>query len=63
VKSGILFGECKTYGTVEEKDLKRMRTLAKEFPGACLAFCTLRKTITAKEVRALKRLAKVGRRY
>lgn len=60
---GIAFGECKTYGLFAEQDYKRMRFLAKTFPGAVLVFATLRKELTAKEVRAISRIAKAGRTY
>jgi len=63
IRNGIVIGECKTYGRFEDKDFKRMRTLAREFPGACLAFCTFRKSLSRREVAAIKRLAKRGRRH
>ena len=59
----LIFGECKTYGPFEFKDCERMRSLASEFPGAVLVFATLRKSLTAKEVRAIGRIAKTGRAY
>ncbi|WP_257828996.1 hypothetical protein [Burkholderia glumae] len=60
---GLLFGECKTYGPFEAKDFDRMRYLAKMFPGAVLVFSTLRETLSRKEITALTRLAKSGRKY
>ena len=62
-QDGLVFGECKTYGKFVEKDFERMRYLAKTFPGAVLAFCTLRKSITKKEIAQITRIAKVGRKY
>jgi hypothetical protein len=59
---GIAFGECKSYGTFETRDFERMRYIAATFPGAVLVFATLRKTLTAKEVRAITRLARAGRK-
>ncbi|PRE99776.1 hypothetical protein C6Q15_29440 [Burkholderia multivorans] len=47
---GLLFGECKTYGKFEAKDIDRMRMLAETFPGAILVFSTLREALTAKEI-------------
>ncbi len=60
---GVLFGECKTYDQFGTKDFKRMRYLAKTFPGAVLAFCTLRKELSPKEAREITKIAKRGRRY
>jgi hypothetical protein len=40
-----------------------MLLLAAEFPGAVLVFSTLRKSLTEKEKRILKRVANRGRRY
>lgn len=60
---GILFGECKTYGLFETKDVDRMRRLGETFPGAVLVFSTLRETLTKNETSALTRLAKAGRKY
>lgn len=60
---GLLFGECKTYGVFEAKDVDRMRYLASIFPGAVLVFSTLRQTLSKREIAALTRLAKSGRKY
>jgi hypothetical protein len=61
--SGVLFGECKTYGLFKEKDFQRMQSLANHFPGAILVFSTLRASLTEEEVSSLKLLAKRGRKY
>lgn len=61
-REGILFGECKTYGFFEAKDIDRMRHLGAEFPGAILVFGTLRETLSKQELVLLRRLAKSGRR-
>ncbi|MDB5992823.1 MAG: hypothetical protein JWQ10_4226 [Herbaspirillum sp.] len=60
---GLLFGECKTYGLFEVKDFKRMQYLANSFPGAVLVFSTLRESLTKREISALTRLTKAGRKY
>jgi hypothetical protein len=60
---GLLFGECKTYGVFGEKDFDRMRYLAEAFPGAVLVFSTLRKELTPREMAAIKRITKAGRKY
>jgi len=62
VQEGILFGECKTFGTFKEKDFQRMGAVAEEFPGAVLAFCTLRTSLTPVEKKALIKIAKAGRK-
>ena len=62
-RTGVMFGECKTYGLFERKDFDRMRYLAKSFPGAVLAFSTLRKSLTPKETTEIARIAKRGRKY
>jgi hypothetical protein len=61
-KSGLLLGECKTYGKFVEKDFKRMRDLAKAFPGSVLVFSTMRKTLNSEENLNITRIAKAGRR-
>ena len=61
--SGILFGECKSYGLFKAKDFQRIRYLAETFPGAVLVFSTLRESLTKEEIAALTRLAKFGRKY
>lgn len=59
---GLLFAECKTYNTFDDKDWDRMRLIGKTFPGAVLAFCTLRKSLTRREVAEITRIAKAGRK-
>jgi len=60
---GILFAECKTYGEFKSKDFKRMKTLAKEFPGAVIAFTTLRNKLTDYEISEITKLTKIGRKF
>jgi len=60
---GLLFGECKTYGKFKNKDFKRMRYIAKTFPGAVLVFSTLRKSLTSQEIKSITSIAKKGRKY
>jgi len=59
-QDGILFAECKSYNKFVRKDFDRMKALAKEFPGAILAFCTLRKNLSAGEVRQIRAIARAG---
>jgi hypothetical protein len=62
-QDGLLFAECKSYNKFEKKDFDRMRTLAKQFPGAILAFCTLRTSLAPDEVKELKKITKEGMKY
>ena len=57
---GILFAECKSYNEFKSSDFLRMATLAKSFPGAILAFCTLRTSLKPAEIRAIRKIAKSG---
>jgi len=61
--SGLLFGECKSYGPFDKKDYDRMRSLAKMFPGAVLVFGTLRRTLSPAEKKEIGKIAKAGRKY
>lgn len=63
VEEGIMFGECKTFGIFEKKDFQRMKNIAKQFPGAVLVFCTLRKKLNKEEIREITKIAKSGRKY
>jgi hypothetical protein len=60
---GLLFGECKTYGQFKKKDFDRMRYIAKCFPGAVIVFSTLRRTLTAREIKGIASIAKSGRKF
>jgi hypothetical protein len=62
-RHGVAFGECKTYGEFDAKDYARMQYLAKAFPGAIIVFGTLRKSLTAREIAAISRIARTGRAY
>jgi hypothetical protein len=62
-QDGVLFAECKSYNEFQKKDFNRMEAIAQGFPGAILAFCTLRKTLASHETDRLKRLTKKGMRY
>ncbi len=60
---GVLFGECKSYNSFERSDVTRMRSLARAFPGAVIAFCTLKDKLDSKEKRLIAPLALSGHRY
>jgi hypothetical protein len=57
----LVLGECKTFDRFEAKDVRRARTLAKAFPGAAIAFCTMRKALEPAEIKQIARLASSGR--
>ncbi len=61
-RDGIVFGEAKTYGPFAQKDFRRMRQLARAFPGAILVFITLRDSLSSAEKREITRIARVGRK-
>jgi hypothetical protein len=59
-QDGILFAECKSYNEFKDKDFQRMKTMAQQFPGAILAFATLRKKLTPREIKEITKIAKAG---
>jgi hypothetical protein len=61
--SGLMFGECKSYGRFVQKDFERMGYLAKAFPGSVLVFSTLRDSLSPEEVKGIRRIALAGRKY
>jgi hypothetical protein len=63
LQDGVIFAECKSYNKFQRKDFDRMKQLAKQFPGAILAFCTLRPSLEPGEVRELRRITKMGMKY
>jgi hypothetical protein len=58
----LLFCECKTFNRFEENDVKRMRDIGQEFPGAVLVFATLNESLSNGEKRMLRKIAIWGRR-
>jgi hypothetical protein len=58
----LIVGECKSFDRFEPRDFKRMRDLAKAFPGATLVFSTFRKELTGFEKRVIAKIADRGRR-
>ena len=49
LKTELIFAECKTFNTFQEKDRDRMIDLGKEFPGAVLVFATLNESLSDEE--------------
>jgi hypothetical protein len=62
VSEGLLFAECKSYNHFQARDFDRMASIAKDFPGAIITFCTLRKELSLSEIKGIKKLAKSGRK-
>ena len=56
-KTELIFAECKTFNSFEEKDAKRMINLGKQFPGAVLVFATLKETLSTNEKRIFSSIA------
>lgn len=61
-KIEVVFAECKTFNSFEKKDADRMAKLGKAFPGAVLAFATLKESLCEKEQRILRPLVNRSRR-
>jgi hypothetical protein len=63
----VVFGEAKSFGrdTFKPEDVGNLRALAERFPGAVLAFATLRlpNEISSTELESIKTLALWGREY
>ena len=59
----VIFGECKSFKEFANTDVNRMKLLADKFPGAVIAFCTLRETLTDSEKKIIARLARRGRKH
>ena len=57
-KTELIFVECKTFKSFEEKDTERMLNLGKQFPGAFLVFATLKESLCDDEKMILREMAK-----
>jgi hypothetical protein len=57
----VVFGECKTLNDFDAIDFRRMRRIARAFPGAVLVFSTLKSELSAPERRAIASIAEAGR--
>ncbi len=60
--SRLVFGECKTFGPFQDKDLARARDLLRMFPESVMTFATLRTTLNQTERKKIRALARVRRR-
>ena len=49
LKTELIFAECKTFNSFQEKDRKRMVNLGVAFPGAVLVFATLNESLSCAE--------------
>jgi len=63
VETDLVIAECKTFSAFEVDDVRKMRALSEEFPGAVLVFATLRRDLAPKEKKLLRPLINRGRRY
>lgn len=61
-KMSLIFGECKSFDEFKIEDINRMKKFAEKFPGSILAFCSLKESMTKKEIARLVKLAKWGRK-
>lgn len=60
-KTELIFVECKTFKSFEEKDTKRMLDLGKQFPQAVLVFATLKESLNDDEKRLLRDVVNCSR--
>jgi len=58
----LLLGECKSFNRFKEEDFERARKAAKLFPGAVLCFCTFNESLSASEIKGLKKIVNAGRK-
>ena len=56
-KTELIFVECKTFNSFDEKDTERMLNLGKQFPGAFLVFATLKESLSDDEKKILTEVA------
>jgi hypothetical protein len=63
----IVFGEAKSFGkdAFKENDIRRMKMLAEQYPGAVIVFATLKEAaeLSKDEVKRIRKLADWGREY
>ena len=58
-----IFGECKSFNGFSEKDVRRMRTIATDNPGAILVFATLAPELSENDKKLLTPFVKACRKY
>ena len=58
-----IYGECKSFNGFSEKDVRRMRRIAEDNPGAILVFATLAKEFSARDKQLLTSFVRACRRY
>ncbi|MBU1143659.1 MAG: hypothetical protein KKH92_08460 [Firmicutes bacterium] len=58
-----VFGECKSYNEFKDADFRKMKSIAKQYPGSVIVFATLREKFTSKELKQLKSIVNQGRKY
>ncbi len=62
-RTEVVLAECKSYNPFEAEDAERLSALGAHYPGSVLVFSTLRRKLTIKEKRLLKRVTNRGRKY
>lgn len=55
-KKELIFSECKTYNSFKPDDLKRLRIIARNFPGSILVLATLNKALSNNEKNLILKL-------
>jgi hypothetical protein len=58
-----IYGECKSFNGFTEKDVRRMRRIADDNPGAILVFATLAQQLSARDKRLLTPFVRACRKY
>lgn len=61
-KTHLIFAECKSFNSIQKKDIDRMKVLGKEFPGSILIFAKLEKSLSHEEKKILSSLVNRSRR-
>ena len=60
-RTQIVHAECKSFNSFKQDDIKRMKVLASEFPGATLIFATLKEKLSPAEIVSIKAMAQSQR--
>ena len=59
----IVFAECKTFNEFKVKDIRKIKAVARKFPGAVIVFATLKDSLTKKERKLLLPFVNRSREY
>lgn len=58
----VVHAECKSFNYFEQRDVSRMKDLAKAFPGAVLVFATLNDSLQKSEIKMIGSFAHAERK-